>query len=457
MSSREIITVMSGGLGFELGQDLFNELAREHTLDPLGSRVSGGVLEPLDNVTVFFNETRYGNFLPRTISCDLSLEHHTEPSRGIFQANAHVSNRNFSINSGSGNCYANAFHTSGPPVAQKVLEGFRKEVEKCDLLQGVQFLFGTGGGTGSGLGGLIMKSVHDYLDRGTKSILYAGCLAPSPRTSDNVLEIYNSVLSFQDMTEHCHLVLPFDKLRASRIGDISKCLVGLTSSLRFPGILNADLRKIHSYVVPFKNAHFLLSSFGSAQPRDSTPILDLVHRALDRDAMLLSVDPGESRALATMLAFRGQISASKVDEITIMLQKAGSAFDKYYPDWIPNSISASISGGPETCVSAFANNSCIHQFFDRIVSAFDKQLRAKSHLYLYEENGIHADEMNEARHVVAHVSDQYKECAQWDDKIILKDPSRKTAVINSNSSLTKDQLAIASEILTLTDCVTEVK
>jgi hypothetical protein len=65
--------------------------------------------------------------------------------------------------------------------------------------------------------------------------------------------------------------------------------------------------------------------------------------------------------------------------------------------------------------------------------------------------------MNEARNVVAHVSDQYKEYAQWDDKIILKDPTRKTAVINSYSSLTKDQLAIASELLALTDCVTEVK
>ena len=35
----------------------------------------------------------------------------------------------------------------------------------------------------------------------------------------------------------------------------------MTCSLRFPGQLDADLRKIHSNLIPFKNAHFLITGF----------------------------------------------------------------------------------------------------------------------------------------------------------------------------------------------------
>ena len=65
-----------------------------------------------------------------------------------------------------------------------------KQVERCNCLQGLQFCHSVSGGTGSGLTGLLLKTLYDYLDKGSKCIIQSFSLVPSPldRVSDLMME-----------------------------------------------------------------------------------------------------------------------------------------------------------------------------------------------------------------------------------------------------------------------------
>ena len=118
MTSREIITIQTGGFGNSLGSELFKKLAYEHSIDSQGFRRTYKNQADIDNVSVFFKESRDGTFSPRAILSDLSPI--GSPGRSVREGGLALrpSSNIVCLNSGSGNCYANAFHTSGPPVAQ---------------------------------------------------------------------------------------------------------------------------------------------------------------------------------------------------------------------------------------------------------------------------------------------------------------------------------------------------
>jgi len=61
-----------------------------------------------------------------------------------------------------------------------VLDALRKEVESCDCLQGFQMTHSLGGGTGSGLGTLLMSKVkEEFPDR----ILSSYAVIPSAKVT----------------------------------------------------------------------------------------------------------------------------------------------------------------------------------------------------------------------------------------------------------------------------------
>ncbi len=78
------------------------------------------------------------------------------------------------------------------------MDTIRKEVESSDCPQGFQLSHSLGGGTGSGLGTLILLKVRDeYPDRITASF----SVFPS-KTSDVVVEPYNAILSIHQLLEN---------------------------------------------------------------------------------------------------------------------------------------------------------------------------------------------------------------------------------------------------------------
>lgn len=80
--------------------------------------------------------------------------------------------------SGAGNNWAKGHYTEGAELVDAVLDVVRKEAESCDCLQGFQLTHSLGGGTGSGMGTLLISKVREeYPDR----IMNTFSVVPSPK------------------------------------------------------------------------------------------------------------------------------------------------------------------------------------------------------------------------------------------------------------------------------------
>jgi len=171
-------------------------------------------------------------------------------------------------------CRAKGHYTEGAELIDEVLDVVRKEVETCELMQGFQLCHSLGGGTGSGLGTLLMSKIREeYPDR----MMCTFSVVPSPKVSDTVVEPYNATLSVHQLVEHADEVMCIDnealydicfrtlKLQNPTYADlnhlVSHVMSGITCSLRFPGQLNADLRKLAVNLIPFPRLHFFLVGF----------------------------------------------------------------------------------------------------------------------------------------------------------------------------------------------------
>merc|ERR1719491_2535928 len=154
------------------------------------------------------------------------------------------------------------------------MEVVRKESESCDCLQGFQLTHSLGGGTGSGMGTLLVSKIREeYPDR----IMSTYSVVPSPKVSDTVVEPYNATLSIHQLVENADQCFALDnealydiclrtlKLASPSYSDlnhlIAAAIAGTTCSLRFPGQLNCDLRKLSVNMVPFPRLHFFLVGF----------------------------------------------------------------------------------------------------------------------------------------------------------------------------------------------------
>ena len=80
--------------------------------------------------------------------------------------------------SGAGNNWAKGHYTEGAELVDSVLDVVRKESEGCDCLQGFQLAHSLGGGTGSGMGTLLISKIREeYPDR----IMTTFSVVPSPK------------------------------------------------------------------------------------------------------------------------------------------------------------------------------------------------------------------------------------------------------------------------------------
>ncbi|CAE8589992.1 unnamed protein product [Polarella glacialis] len=382
-----------------------------------------------EHIDVFFNEgssskgkrTRY---VPRAILMDTNMADLAMIAQDGGVGDLYRPENIIGNDESSGNCYAKAFHTEGPDLADRALETVRKEVEKCNCLQGVQFTHSTSGGTGSGLTGLVLKTLRDYLDKSSKCIMQTFTLAPAPGVSDVVLEPYNAALCMQDLLEYCDQVFLFDNQAMSEIctkalekdmpkmtdlnSVVAQCMSGITACLRFTGPLNSDLRKLQTNLVPFKNAHFLINGLApltaetSKKYRMTGNVLDLAQQMFSKDNVTVKCDPlnpGDqfhgilkARFLASWGSWRGSFQTKEVDQVLYDIQKSGSRYDKFFPDWIPNSIASNICRIPAKHVGESvvftSNNTAVHEVFDRAIKNWDQIYKSKSYIHVFEQDGI---------------------------------------------------------------------
>ena len=123
-----------------------------------------------------------GKYVPRAILVDLEPGTMDSVRSGPFGQIFRPDNFVFG-QSGAGNNWAKGHYTEGAELVDSVLDVVRKESESCDCLQGFQLTHSLGGGTGSGMGTLLISKIREeYPDR----IMLTFSVVPSPKVNINM-------------------------------------------------------------------------------------------------------------------------------------------------------------------------------------------------------------------------------------------------------------------------------
>uniref|UniRef100_A0AAR2LW89 Tubulin beta chain n=1 Tax=Pygocentrus nattereri TaxID=42514 RepID=A0AAR2LW89_PYGNA len=194
---REIVHIQAGQCGNQIGAKFWEVISDEHGIDPTGNYVGDSDLQ-LERISVYYNEASSSKYVPRAILVDLEPGTMDSVRSGAFGHLFRPDNFIFG-QSGAGNNWAKGHYTEGAELVDSVLDVVRKECENCDCLQGFQLTHSLGGGTGSGMGTLLISKVREeYPDR----IMNTFSVVPSPKVSDTVVEPYNATLSIHQLVEN---------------------------------------------------------------------------------------------------------------------------------------------------------------------------------------------------------------------------------------------------------------
>lgn len=277
---REIVHLQAGQCGNQIGAKFWEVMSEEHGIGCDGTYTGNKDMQ-LERINVYFNEGQGGRYVPRAVLTDLepgTMDAIRAGKHGtLFRPDNYVFGQ-----SGAGNNWAKGHYTEGAELVDSIMDVIRKETESCDVLQGFQITHSMGGGTGAGMGTLIVSKIREeYPDR----IMSTYSVVPSPKVSDTVVEPYNATLSVHQLVENADQCFALDnealydicfrtlKLSNPSYGDlnhlIAAAITGTTCSLRFPGQLNCDLRKLAVNMIPFPRLHFFLVGFAPLTSRSS--------------------------------------------------------------------------------------------------------------------------------------------------------------------------------------------
>ncbi|XP_063485800.1 tubulin beta-8 chain-like isoform X6 [Symphalangus syndactylus] len=378
---REIVLTQAGQCGNQIGAKFWEVISDEHAIDSAGAYHGDSHLQ-LERINVYYNEASGGRYVPRAVLMDL------EP-------------------------------------------GTMDSVRSGPFGQIFQLTHSLGGGTGSGMGTLLLSKIREeYPDR----IINTFSILPSPKVSDTVVEPYNATLSVHQLIENADETFCIDnealydicsrtlKLPTPTYGDlnhlVSATMSGVTTCLRFPGQLNADLRKLAVNMVPFPRLHFFMPGFapltsrGSQQYRALT-VAELTQQMFDAKNMMAACDPRHGRYLTAAAIFRGRMPMREVDEQMFNIQDKNSS---YFADWLPNNVKTAVCDIPprglKMSATFIGNNTAIQELFKRVSEQFTAMFRRKAFLHWYTGEGMDEMEFTEAE---SNMNDLVSEYQQYQD------------------------------------------
>ncbi|KAF5342343.1 hypothetical protein D9611_001343 [Ephemerocybe angulata] len=362
-ASREIINIQAGQAGNQVGETFWHMLLAEHGLDKDGFYHGSDPLQ-LQRVGTYFDEIESSGatkYVPRSVQVDLEA--------GVCNKSRSVQIKGGSLGKlfrpdtylhaevGAGNNWAKGYYTEGAELVDSILDIIRKQTESCDALQGFQILQSLGGGTGAGLGSLLLSKLREeFPDR----MVSTYSIFPSPKVSETVVEPYNALLSIHQLVENADLTITIDNealydicTRTMKIANpefehlnhlVAKVMCGVSTSLRFPGQLNGDLRKLGMNLVPFPRLHFLMPSYapifdGAASSFNRIGVAELTKELFDRKNLFVACDPRFGRYLTAATIFRGPISSREAEYAVRDLQQKNT---QHFVEWIPDNVSVSL-------------------------------------------------------------------------------------------------------------------
>lgn len=431
---REIISIHVGQGGVQIGNACWELYCLEHGIKPTGEMDAQSLKERSSSLS-FFSEACEGNkMVPRALMIDL------EP--GVIDS---IKNSEYSSlynpsqlicgKEDAANNYARGHYTVGKSVIENIMDQLRKLTDNCDGLQGFFIFHSFGGGTGSGLGSLLMERLSNEYRKKSK-LEFA--VYPAPQVSNSVVEPYNSVLTTHATLEHsdCSFLVDneaiYDMCRNLGINRpdyldlnrvIAQVVSSITASLRFTGSLNVDLTEFQTNLVPYPRVHFPLVSYSpmisvEKAAHEKLSVSEITAACFEPQNQLVKCNTKKGKYMASCLLFRGDINPKDANLATGIIKTKKMA---QFVEWCPTGFKIGINNEPPStlpggamapvkrAVCALTNTTAIVEAWTRLNRKFDLMFAKRAFVHWYVGEGMEEGEFSEAREDLATLEEDYAE------------------------------------------------
>ena len=423
--------------------EFWKQLCLEHGIS------QNGILEDFathggDRKDVFFYQADDSQYIPRSLLIDLEprvLSHvQAELPRLFNQENIYQHPEG----GGAGNNWANGYDIGGQ-VQEEIMDMIDREADGSESLEGFIMCHSIAGGTGSGMGSLLLEAVNDHFP---KKLIQTYSVFPNNQDGgDVVVQPYNSLLTLKRLTLNADAVVVLDNTALNRIATerlqvenasigqinslVSTVMSASTNTLRFPGYMNNDLVGLMSSLVPTPRLHFLMTgytplSFDTLQTAGNvvvpstvrkTSVMDVMRRLLQTKNIMVSCATRKDRGcyISILDIIQGEVDPTQVHK---SLQRIRERQLCSFIPWGPASIQVALSRKSPYVKTPhrvsglmLANHTSIRDLFFRICQQYDKLRKRDAFLDNYRKVDMFADdlsEFDESRQIVQDLIEEYR-------------------------------------------------
>ena len=373
----------------------------------------------LPNLGAYYNLKPDGTYIQRSVPVEI-VPSDDDTYLPTLKTPLYKSNDRLKYGEGCHKNWANGRYETGPEVIEMVMELVRKQAESCDALQGFQLAHSIGGGTGAGLGSLIISRLReDYSER----IISTFSVVPSAKVSDFPVEPYSAAFTahyliadvdyayildnetlYEDLLKRgFDPTSDIDAKHSALMDNIAPAMAAATCAFRYPEQRTSSLRSVLQDLVPNPRLHFLAAT---VVPLGCTPyeqhLTDLQKSPFNPYCPANgAVRPHTYHYTACAATYRGRELASPAADLF-------SAFRPNVKGYLGESFCSVPAHGLENCVSLVGNHSSVQCVWERVSEQYDNLYRRKAFLAWYMGSGMDEMECVEAREDLHSLIEEYK-------------------------------------------------